>query len=96
MMIKILNKIKYLFAFIAVVLLAPPAFAQLQLRDSSAESGRRVQPSLAQIALKDLPAEAREVLVLIEKGGPFPFDPRRHCVRQFREAPADQGARVLS
>lgn len=48
-----------------------PASAQ---RTDSAESARRVQPTLADIAIKDLPPEARETLKLIEKGGPYPYD----------------------
>ena len=38
------------------------------------DSARRVRPTLAQIATRDLPAEARDTLALIDKGGPFPFD----------------------
>lgn len=34
----------------------------------------RIQMALADIAVKDLPAEARETLRLIDKGGPYPFD----------------------
>ena len=55
-----------------VAVLTLPAAAQL--RDNAPETVRRVQPTLAQIAVKDLPPEARETLLLIEKGGPFPFD----------------------
>ncbi len=68
---KILNKIKCLLLILAGVALIAPAAAQL--RENMQET-TRVQPSLAQIALKDLPPEARETLRLIEKGGPFPFD----------------------
>jgi ribonuclease T1 len=68
---KILNKIKYLLLFLAAVGVIAPAAAQLR---EGAPEGARVQPSLAQIAIKDLPQEARDVLKLIEKGGPFPFD----------------------
>jgi ribonuclease T1 len=50
-----------------------PVAAQ-QLRESPDDSARRVRPTLAQIATKDLPAEARDTLALIDKGGPFPFD----------------------
>src|SRR4029077_4950841 len=35
---------------------------------------QRIQIALADISVKDLPAEAREALGLIEKGGPYPFD----------------------
>jgi ribonuclease T1 len=68
---KILNKIKYLLLFLAATVVIAPAAAQL--RENTQETAR-VQPSLAPIAVKDLPAEARETLKLIEKGGPFPFD----------------------
>lgn len=71
-MSKILNKIKYLLlVLVASAVLAPAA---AQLRESAPASTQRVQLSLAPIAVKDLPPEAREVLKLIEKGGPFPFD----------------------
>jgi ribonuclease T1 len=68
----ILNKIRYLFVFLVVAVLAAPADAQQ--RENAPETVQRVQPSLAQIAVKDLPQEARETLLLIAKGGPFPFD----------------------
>jgi ribonuclease T1 len=71
-MIKILNKIKCLLFIIAAVTLIAPAAAQL--RENAPESVQRVQPTLAPIAVKDLPPEAREALRLIEKGGPYPFD----------------------
>jgi ribonuclease T1 len=35
---------------------------------------QRIQMALADIAVKDLPAEARDTLRLIETGGPYPFD----------------------
>lgn len=68
---KILNNIKYLLLFLAAVGMIAPAAAQLR---EGAPEAARVQPSLAQIAIKDLPQEARDVLKLIDKGGPFPFD----------------------
>lgn len=71
-MTKIFNKIKCLIFLYAMAALAFPAVAQL--RETPPESANRVQPSLAQIAIKDLPPEAREALRLIEKGGPFPFE----------------------
>lgn len=70
-MIKIFNKIKYLCIFLAAALWFTPASAQ---RSDGTESARRVQPTLADIATKDLPPEARETLRLIEKGGPYPHD----------------------
>jgi ribonuclease T1 len=69
---KIFNKIKYLFLLLGAVALIAPAAAQL--RETAPETAQRVQVSLAQIAVKDLPPEARDALKLIEKGGPFPFD----------------------
>ncbi|HTE16307.1 MAG TPA: ribonuclease domain-containing protein [Burkholderiales bacterium] len=71
---KIINKIKYLCVFIAAVMLIAPATAQQLLREGAPEMPRRVQPSLADVAVKNLPPEARETLTLIEKGGPYPFD----------------------
>ena len=71
---KILNKIKYLCVLLAAAVLIVPAYAQQQLRGGAAETVQRVQPSLAGIAVKDLPAEARETLALIDKNGPYPFD----------------------
>ncbi len=68
----IFNKIKYLCIFLVAVMLIVPAAAQLQ--GGTPEAPKRVRPSMAQIAVKDLPPEAREVLTLIAKGGPFPFD----------------------
>lgn len=76
-MVKILNKINYLCVFFVAVMMAAPAPAQQQLRDTSRltpEPQQRVQASLANIAVKDLPVEARETLALIDKGGPFPYD----------------------
>lgn len=72
---KTINKIKYLFFLVVALMVAAlmlPAAAQL--RDNAPETVRRVQPTLAPIAAKDLPPEARDTLALIEKGGPFPFD----------------------
>ncbi len=54
------------------VALIAPAMAQLQ--GGAPDSPKRVRPSMAQIAIKDLPPEARTALQLIAKGGPFPFD----------------------
>lgn len=73
-MYKLINKIKYLVLLVMMGVVVAPACAQLQLRDGTGDTARRVQPSLAQIAIKDLPPEARETLTLIAKGGPFPFD----------------------
>ena len=71
---KIINKIKYLCIFLAAVMLVVPAYAQQQLRGNAPETQPRVQPSLANVAVTQLPAEARETLQLIEKGGPYPYD----------------------
>lgn len=73
-MIKIINKIKYLCFFVAMLLAGAPAVAQQLLREKPPEVAPRVQASLATIALKELPPEARDTLALIEKGGPFAFD----------------------
>ena len=35
---------------------------------------RTTPPTLAEVALADLPKEARDVHALVGKGGPFPFD----------------------
>ena len=56
---------------VAVALVAPAA---AQRYGGAPDAAQRVQPSLAQIAVNDLPQEARETLKLIEKDGPFPFD----------------------
>lgn len=65
----ILNIIKYLSAIFAVLVMFGPATAQRQ--NAPLE---RVQISIADISIASLPPEAREVLNLIEKGGPYPFD----------------------
>jgi ribonuclease T1 len=51
-----------LLAFVAVVLLAPLARA------------RGEPDGLAVVAMRELPAEARQVLAHIEAGGPFKYD----------------------
>lgn len=73
-MVKIINKIKCLLLFLAAILVAAPGVAQQLLREKPPEVAQRVQASLANVASKDLPPEARETLALIDKGGPFPFD----------------------
>ena len=55
----------------SVALIAP---ATAQFQGHAPEAPKRVRPSMAEIAIKDLPPEARETLTLIAKGGPFPFD----------------------
>jgi ribonuclease T1 len=67
---KIFNIIKYLcFSWTTALLLsAMPAAAQRE------GAPQRIQMALADIAVKDLPAEARDTLRLIETGGPYPFD----------------------
>jgi len=61
----------------AAALMALPAYAQLRESPSQAQPAQtqqRVQPTLANIAVKDLPPEAHTTLKLIEKGGPYPHD----------------------
>lgn len=70
--IKIINKIKYLLIFIAAAMFIAPAGAQL--REAAPDAPRRIQPTLADIAVKALPPEARDTLRQIEKGGPYDFD----------------------
>lgn len=53
-----------LLAAIALVALAPAAFAQ----------PRAAQDVLPVIAVADLPREAREMMRLIRAGGPFPYE----------------------
>lgn len=72
-----LNKIKYLCIFLAAATWAAPAAAQRESQpqiQQVQQQQQRVQPSLANIAVKDLPREAHDTLALIEKGGPFPYD----------------------
>ena len=67
---KIINIIKYLSIFLAALAwLAPAAQAR-----ENAPQRERVQAALADISVKALPAEARETLTQIEKGGPYAFD----------------------
>jgi ribonuclease T1 len=72
--IKIINIFKRLCVLCGVLLglgslLGPtPASAQ------RAEAPQRIQAALADVAVKDLPPEARETLKLIEKGGSYPFE----------------------
>lgn len=66
---KIFNIIKYLGVIFAALVMLGPAAAQ---RDNAPRE--RVQVSIADVSVKALPPEAREVLNLIEKGGPYPFD----------------------
>ena len=67
---KIVNIIKYLSIFWVALLwfAALPASAQRE------DAPQRIQTALADISVKNLPAEAREALTLIEKGGPYAFD----------------------
>ena len=66
---RILNIFKRLCVILAAaMLLAPmPALAGENMP-------QRVQASLADIRVKELPAEARETLKLIERGGPYQYD----------------------
>lgn len=63
---------KYLGCLFTLLLLWAPlgAFAQRE----AAPQRERIQAALADISVKQLPAEARDTLSLIEKGGPYPFD----------------------
>lgn len=69
---KIFSIIKYLGVIWAAVLLLSPVPASAQRE--GATQPQRIQRALADIAVKDLPTEARETLKLIEKGGPYPYD----------------------
>jgi len=70
---KITNIFKYLALFIAAAVMLPvPASAQL--RDNAPSPAQRVQASLADISVKELPPEARETLKLLERGGPYQYD----------------------
>lgn len=61
----------YLVSILAVMLLAP---AGVSAQREGTQLRERVQASLADISVNALPAEARETLRLVEKGGPYPFD----------------------
>lgn len=67
---KILNIFKYLCLMWATALLLSPVPAAAQREGAP----QRIQMALADIAVKDLPAEARDTLRLIETRGPYPFD----------------------
>ena len=49
---------------LGLLLLAPPALARSEAPTHAA---------LAEIAVAELPGEARDTIVLIRKGGPFPY-----------------------
>ena len=51
-----------------------PVPASAQLRDNAPSPAQRVQASLADISVKELPPEARETLKLLERGGPYQYD----------------------
>ena len=67
---KIFNFFKYLGVIWTLALLLSPVLASAQ----GEVAQQRIQIALADISVKDMPPEAREALVLIEKGGPYPFD----------------------
>ena len=67
-----LNKISYLLIVLVALLAGLPASAQRV--DSTGHAPKRVQVAIADIAVKDLPREARDTLLLIDKGGPYPYD----------------------
>jgi ribonuclease T1 len=67
---KIFNFFKYLGVIWTLALLLSPVPASAQ----GEVAQQRIQIALADISVKDMPPEAREALVLIEKGGPYPFD----------------------
>ena len=67
-----LNKIKYLLIVLAMLAAALPAAAQRDNRGGG--DTKRVQVAIADIPVRALPPEAREVLRLIDKGGPYQFE----------------------
>lgn len=67
---KIFNIIQYLCLMWATALLLSPMPAAAQREGAP----QRIQMALADIAVKDLPAEARDTLRLIDARGPYPFD----------------------
>jgi ribonuclease T1 len=70
---KLFNKNNWLVALCLLLSAAlPQAWAQ---RESAQQpAAKRPQFALAEVAVKDLPVEARDTLKLIEKGGPYPYD----------------------
>ena len=63
---------RFAIALVVVLALAPVAsWARGEVPASSAQLQREL---LQEIALAELPREARETLALIKKGGPFPYE----------------------
>lgn len=56
---------------VALVVLAPGAWAR---GDLPATPTAQPKAGLPEIAVHELPREARETLALIERGGPFPYE----------------------
>ncbi len=65
---KIFNIFKYLGFFFVTISLVAPVAAQRE------NAPQRVQPSLADISVRELPPEARDTLKQIERGGPYQYD----------------------
>jgi ribonuclease T1 len=63
---------KFTIALVIVFLLAP--IATWARGDTPPASPQSQREHLPEIALGELPREARHTLALIEKGGPFPYD----------------------
>ena len=62
------------FAIALVVVLALAPVASWARGEVPASSGQLQRELLQEIALTELPREARETLALIKKGGPFPYE----------------------
>lgn len=63
---------RLVIALVVAILLAP---AESWARgDAPAASAQARTEALSEIALRELPREARQTLALIEKGGPFPYE----------------------
>lgn len=69
-----MKKIFNIFKYLSVVWAATLLFASMPASAQRESAPQRIQLALADISVKDLPAEARDALTLIEKGGPYPFD----------------------
>lgn len=62
------------FAIALVVVLALAPVTTWARGEVPASSGQLQRELLQEIALTELPREARETLALIKKGGPFPYE----------------------
>lgn len=63
---------KYVIALFVVLLLMPAA--SWARGDAPAPSAKAQAAPLPEIALSELPREARQTLELVKKGGPFPYE----------------------